>query len=95
MTILLWHRTDLRLRDNRALWRALQAARESKTAVQPVFVFDPRFYGDETLACDARIRFLHQCLSSLRDQYREQGSELTYLHGDRGVDVLRSDHMRF
>jgi len=80
--ILHWHRTDLRVEDNPALDRATELARQRETTVQPVFVFDPRFYGDESLACDGRIEFIHECLASLREQYRERGSELTLLHGD-------------
>jgi deoxyribodipyrimidine photo-lyase len=80
--ILLWHRADLRVEDNPALDRAAAMARRQETAVRPVFVFDPQFYGGESLACDGRIEFMHQCLASLRKQYRERGSELTLLHGD-------------
>ncbi|WP_081461343.1 FAD-binding domain-containing protein [Halalkalicoccus jeotgali] len=82
MTVLFWHRTDLRLQDNRALEKALQTAHERGTVVQPIFVFDSQFYSEDTLACHARIRFLHQCLESLRDQYRTHGSELTFLYGE-------------
>ena len=81
-TILVWHRTDLRVRDNPALDRAAALARESEATIQPVFVFDPRFYGSRSLACDGRIAFLHECLSSLREQYRERGAELAFLHGE-------------
>ncbi|MFC6907146.1 deoxyribodipyrimidine photo-lyase [Halalkalicoccus tibetensis] len=88
MTVLFWHRTDLRLRDNRALEKALQTAHKRGTVVQPVFVLNPQFYSKDTLACDARIRFLHQCLESLRDQYRTHGSELTFLHGESIEQLL-------
>ena len=80
--ILCWHRTDLRVEDNPALDRAAELARQRETTVQPVFVFDPRFYGEQSLACDARIEFMHECLASLREQYRERGTELTLFHGD-------------
>jgi deoxyribodipyrimidine photo-lyase len=81
-TILVWHRTDLRVRDNPALDRATALARDNEATIQPVFVFDPRFYGSKSLACDGRIAFLHECLSSLREQYRERGAELAFLHGE-------------
>ncbi len=54
----------------------------------PLFVFDPAFYGADGLACDSRIRFLHDCLADLADQYHTvTGCGLTYAHGDP-VDVL-------
>ena len=83
--ILLWHRTDLRIEDNPALGRAAAVAESRGTTIQPVFVFDPRFYGEASLACDARIEFMHECLRSLREQYRERGSELALLHGSPAV----------
>ena len=60
-----WHREDLRIRDQ----PAVAAATESADVVVPLFVFDPGFYGDDGLACDARIRFLHECLFDLSDRY--------------------------
>jgi len=77
-----WHREHLRTADHRALARAAEAG-----AVLPLFVFDPGFYGADGLACDARIRFLHECLAGLDDAYRRAGGGLTYAHGDP-VDVL-------
>ncbi len=73
-----WHRRHLRTTDHPAL---AYAAREYDTLC-PLFVFDPRFYDDASLACDARIRFLHECLSDLQDQYADRGGELTLAHGD-------------
>ncbi|GAB7095449.1 deoxyribodipyrimidine photo-lyase [Halolamina litorea] len=69
-----WHRRDLRVDDN----RGLAAAAEDGDAV-PVFVFD-----DDVLAhgSDARVRFMLDALSDLRDAYREAGSELVIAHGD-------------
>jgi deoxyribodipyrimidine photo-lyase len=79
--IFCWHRTDLRLEDNPALERATELARRRGTTIRPVFVFNPPFYSEGSLACDGRIEFLHECLAGLREQYRERGSELTLLHG--------------
>jgi deoxyribodipyrimidine photo-lyase len=76
-----WHREHLRTRDHPAL---AAAARKADT-VLPLFVFDPQFYGADGLACDARIRFLHECLDDLDDRYRERsttGTGLTLAHGD-------------
>ena len=75
---IVWHRRHLRTTDHPAL---AYATREYDT-VQPAFVFDPQFYGDDALACDARKRFLHQCLADLQDQYESRGGRLTLAHGD-------------
>ncbi|PSQ57447.1 deoxyribodipyrimidine photolyase [Halobacteriales archaeon SW_7_71_33] len=60
-----WHRKHLRLDDHRALTRAVAEG----DAVCPLFVFDPSFYGAEALACDARVRFLHEAVASLDRLY--------------------------
>jgi deoxyribodipyrimidine photo-lyase len=80
---LLWHRRDLRLPDS----RAVEFATERYDTVCPLFVFDPQFYGEDGLACDARIRFLHECLADLADAYADRGTTLVYGHGSP-VSVL-------
>ena len=77
--MVVWHREHLRTDDHLPLARALAA-----DAVVPLFVFDPAFYGDDGLACDARIRFLHECLVDLDAAYADAGPDggLTYAHGD-------------
>ena len=78
-----WHRRHLRTRDHPAL---TYAAREYDSLL-PLFVFDPHFYGDDGLACDARIRFLHESLSDLDGQYQQRGGRLSYAHGDP-IEIL-------
>jgi len=78
-----WHRRHLRTRDHPAL---TYAAREYDT-ILPLFVFDPHFYGDTSLACDARIRFLHESLVDLDGQYQQHGGRLSYAHGDP-IEIL-------
>jgi len=75
-----WHREHLRVRDQ----PAVAAAADEADVVVPLFVFDPAFYGDDGLACDARIRFLHECLVDLDAAYADAGPDggLTYAHGD-------------
>lgn len=72
-----WHRRDLRLADNRGL---------AKPADPPagVFVFD-----DAVLehAGAPRVAFMLDALESLREQYRQRGSDLFIRHGDP-ADVL-------
>lgn len=85
--IVVWHRADLRTVDN----AALAAAADDADRVAPVFVVDPAYYGDNGLACDARLQFLHESLDDLRRQYRDLGSELALLSGaprDRLSDLL-------
>jgi deoxyribodipyrimidine photo-lyase len=73
-----WHREHLRVRDQAAVARAA-----TSEYVLPLFVFDTAFYGEDGLACDSRIRFLHDCLADLSDQYHTAtGRGLTYAHGD-------------
>ena len=81
-----WHREDLRIADNPAL--ATAASADDDPVVLPLFVFDPAFYGDRGLACDARIAFLHDSLRDLDRQYRDVDAPgLTYAHGDP-IEVL-------
>jgi deoxyribodipyrimidine photo-lyase len=76
-SILVWHRDDLRTADNAAL-----AAAAADGDPCPVFVFDPRYYGERSLACDARLRFLHECVADLDRQYRARGGRLAMRRGD-------------
>ena len=78
-----WHRRHLRIPDHPAV---THATREYAT-VCPLFVFDPRFYGPDALACDARRRFLHESLTDLGERYADRGIELVLAHGDP-LDVL-------
>ena len=75
-----WHTRQLRTQDH----PALAYAADEYATILPVFVFDPAFYGDAGIACDARIQFLHECLADLADQYRERGGALTLFHGEPG-----------
>ena len=83
---LLWHKRDLRLADH----AALAAATAEYETVIPVFVFDPYFYGDRSLACDARIQFLHESLQDLDRQYRsatDTSTGISYLHA-KATEIL-------
>jgi deoxyribodipyrimidine photo-lyase len=80
--VLVWHRDDLRVRDNPAL---AAAARDGRP--HPLFVFDPRFYRSDAV-CDGRVEFVHEALAQLDAAYGERGGALAYRHGDPLV-VLR------
>ena len=60
-----WHRKHLRTDDQLALARAVADG----DVVCPLFVFDPSFYHADGLACDARVRFLHEAVTSLDRLY--------------------------
>jgi deoxyribodipyrimidine photo-lyase len=72
-----WHRRDLRLADNRGL---------ADAPGRPVGVF---VLDDDVLAHAAppRVAFLLEALDSLREQYRDRGSDLLVRRGDP-ADVL-------
>ena len=78
-----WHCRHLRTTDH----PSLAYAADEYDEVLPLFVFDPTFYGPEGLACDARIRFLHESLADLDERYEDRGGVLTLAHGDP-VEVL-------
>ena len=85
-----WHRDELRTADHPVL---TAAARNADTLL-PLFVFDPQLYGDSGLACDDRLRFLHESLADLDEQYRHAtagGMGLSFAHGDP-VEVLARFH---
>ena len=67
-----WHRRDLRVADNRGL-----AAVEEETI--PLFVFDERVLDS---AAPPRVAFLLDALDSLREDYRERGSDLLLARGN-------------
>lgn len=73
---IVWFRSDLRTCDNEAL---LTASKES-LSVLPVFCFDPRDYGKSSSGFDKtgpyRAKFLLECVSNLRHNLRELGSDL-------------------
>ena len=78
---IVWHRRDLRIRDNPVLDEAL-----SHGAPVPVYVVDPSWFEHE-LVSDARKEFVLESLAALKTQYRQLGSDLAVLIGDP-VEVL-------
>ena len=69
-----WHRRDLRIADTPGI-----AAASADEPVCGVFVFDPTIL---EYAAPARMRFMLDALTSLRESYRSQGSDLLVAHGD-------------
>jgi deoxyribodipyrimidine photo-lyase len=71
-----WFRRDLRLTDNTALHAALATGRP----VLPLFILDPAILGGPRQGQLPMAYFLN-ALASLRDQLREQGSDLVVREG--------------
>jgi deoxyribodipyrimidine photo-lyase len=79
-----WHRRDLRIEDNAALYHALK----SNHAVQPVFIFDTEILNKLQDKKDARVHFIHEHLQRLKKQYEQYGSSLKIYHG-KPLDVWK------
>lgn len=69
---LFWFRRDLRLDDNRGLYRALK----SDFPVLPIFVFDKHILNDLSDKKDARVSFIHQELSAINEDLKSKGTRL-------------------
>lgn len=69
-----WHRNDLRLRDNKALSEA------GKEAL-PVYIFDPEWLEND-LVSDTRIEFVLECIKDINRQYQVKNSRISLLNGD-------------
>ncbi len=78
-----WHRRDLRLEDNAALYHALR----SGYPVLPLFIFDEDILGKLQDRADARVTFIHDHVGALQAQLQALGSTLVVRHG-RAQEVL-------
>ncbi|MCE2712135.1 MAG: DNA photolyase family protein [Cryomorphaceae bacterium] len=80
MSAIFWHRRDLRIEDNAGLYKALS----QQTDVLPIFIFDSNIL--ESLSkVDQRVRFIHECLKTLKKEYQALGRDLLVVHGDPKV----------
>ncbi|MFB6298168.1 MAG: deoxyribodipyrimidine photo-lyase [Salinirussus sp.] len=77
---LFWHRSDLRLADN----RGLATAARNGDGVVPVFVFDPAVLDHGS---PPRVAFMLEALEKLRAGYRDRGGDLLVVRGDP-VEVI-------
>lgn len=73
--VIFWFRRDLRLEDNAALWMALKSGK----AVLPIFIFDREIL-DLLPKKDARVLFIHQEISRLKNELEKLGSSLKIFH---------------
>ena len=67
-----WFRRDLRIDDNHGLFQSLNAG----LPVVPVFIFDPDILVHFPNPNDARLTFIHHCLTNLDREFRKFGSSL-------------------
>lgn len=72
-----WFRRDLRLWDNAALWMALK----SNSAVLPIFIFDRNILDNLSNKKDARVLFIHQEVTRLKQELEKLGSSLKIIYG--------------
>lgn len=72
-----WFRRDLRLEDNVGLYHAL----ESEFNVLPIFIFDEEILDQLADKSDRRVDYIHQALSKINDELKEQNSCLKTFYG--------------
>jgi len=77
-----WFRRDLRLHDNAALFHALK---ENKK-VQCIFIFDKNILDDLKDSKDARVVFIHDTLSEIKQTLNSYGADLWVFH-DTALDA--------
>lgn len=81
-----WHRRNLQPSPNRALLTAFSAAQRNDSCVVPLFVLDDAIL---SRADALGVAFMLGSLHSLRDWYRDHGSDLVIQHGDPTDIVAR------
>ena len=75
---LFWFRRDLRLFDNAGLYFALK----SGLPVLPVFIFDTQILDKLSDSTDARVTFIYDQVSKLKNELQSMGSDLVIKHGN-------------
>ncbi|MFP4402638.1 MAG: FAD-binding domain-containing protein [Candidatus Nanoarchaeia archaeon] len=80
---IMWHRRDLRIHDNKALFYALEESLNNSKQFLPIFIFDPIFFKEESRnTCDDRIIFLCESVQALQEKYSELGIDMKIFYGD-------------
>lgn len=72
-----WFRRDLRLHDNKGLYKALSA----EHPVMPVFIFDTEILDDLGEKDDPRVGFIFDEVINIRNELRSRGSDLWIFYG--------------
>jgi len=79
-----WFRRDLRTEDNTGLFHALQQNQN----IQPIFIFDRNILDKLEDKDDARVSFIHSCISNLKKEFQDQGGDLWVRYG-RPEDIFK------
>jgi deoxyribodipyrimidine photo-lyase len=74
---IIWFRRDLRLCDNHALHKALQAG----LPVLPIFIFDKNILDKLEDKADARVQFIYNALQNMQQKLLQLGSTLQVFYG--------------
>ena len=77
MISIFWHRRDLRIHDNAALFKALKNGGQ----VQPIFVFDETILS-KLPRDDQRVFFIHQEIERLKGEYKILGADLQVFYSN-------------
>ena len=77
MISIFWHRRDLRIHDNAALFKALKNGGQ----VQPIFLFDETILS-KLPRDDQRVVFIHQEIERLKEEYKILGCDLQVFYGN-------------
>lgn len=91
---ILWFRNDLRLRDNKALLKAIQYCDE----IIPVYVMDDRYLQKDKWGFyrtgPYRLQFLLESLQDLKDHLQEKGSDLLVQAGvpEKVIPAIAAEH---
>jgi deoxyribodipyrimidine photo-lyase len=73
-----WFRRDLRLQDNTALYHALQQQKN----ILPIFIFDTNILDKLEDRADARVSFIYETITDLKQQLQKLGSDVQVHYGD-------------
>lgn len=79
-----WFRRDLRLNDNKGLYKALKG--ENK--VLPIFIFDSDIL-DNLPEDDARVSFIHNTVQSLRHKLQKEYQASIAIYYGRPIDIFK------
>jgi len=73
-----WFRRDLRLNDNAGLYHALK----NNDEVQCIFIFDTNILDKLNDKADARVTFIHNTITDLKEELVSLGSDLKVYYGN-------------
>ena len=82
-TSIFWFRRDLRFNDNAGLHAALCYEK----SVLPIFIFDSEILDKLENKKDARVQFIHDTVSQLKDTLQQKGSDLRIYLG-RPIEIF-------